>query len=547
MVVFEITDAIKLVMKFGITKIENKNWRYYLKFSNIVFVVLLILCFTFFAFYSDITQLLFWKDKIDVFKEDLWKVATYFWSIDEWVSNMLLTSDEIVKWYLSGENVLITKKQEIQDLLWYVDENKYYLSSLWFDNYDGFISLLSDLNENWEEVSTLLWEKWEFNYLVILQNTNEKRPNWWFFGSFAFITVKDWRLKNLEIVDSYYPDYLAENTRLRAPDRASAFLPDLQIWFIAWNKFGFSDIDGSNIKWLYEKMFNEDYDQKKLEVLMDNWLSEKLLHKYIKWIIFIRSDLIEYLIPSFTQKAREWQFQNANVDLIRWENRSNKKETYIQEVTKYFKDHSLELFQDVINNFDEIIARNYINVYLSNVSDDLQNILLNHGLKTVYNSWNIYARDINSAYNKVDSFVQKTIQIIDDRGSVILESNDDILPINNIWNWSYKMKICYTLSVPNFYMDYMHNLEEKYNIKMTDRELGILAMQPVIYENSTIQKWMETKSTVYFPLNYELWELKWQFQEYSKFQAPFANWLYYKIMINENNETKCLEIDFNNN
>ena len=66
------------------------------------------------------------------------------------------------------------------------------------------------------------------------------------------------------------------------------------------------------------------------------------------------------------------------------------------------------------------------------------------------------------------------------------------------------MKICYTLSVPNFYMDYMHNLEEKYNIKMTDRELGILAMQPVIYENSTIQKWMETKSTVYFPLNYEL-------------------------------------------
>lgn len=534
-------------MKFWITKIEKKDWKYYLNFSNVFFVVILVLCFVFFAFYSNFTKLIFWKNKIDVFKEDLSTIAMYFWTIDDSLSNMLLTSDEIVKWYLSGENVLVSKKDKIQDLLWYVSENKYYLSSLGFDWYDWFFSLLSDLNDNWDEVSTLLGEKWEFNYLVILQNTNEKRPNWWFFGSFAFITVKDWRLKNLEIVDSYYPDYLAENTRLSAPDRASAFLPDLKIWFIAWNKFGFSDIDGSNIKWLYEKMFNEDYDPKKLETLMDNWLSKKLLHKYIKWIIFIRSDLIEYLIPSFTQKAREWQFQNANVDLIRWESRGNKKETYIQEVSKYFRDHSLELFQDIINNFDEIVARNYINVYLSNVSDNLQNILLNHGLKTVYNSWNIYAWDTNTSYNKVDSFVQKTIQIINGNGSVVLESNNDIIPINDIEKWNYKMKICYTLNVPNFYMDYMHNLEERYNIKMTDRELSILAMKPAKYEDTTYAKWMETKSTIYFPLNYELWELKWQFKDYSKFQAPFANGLYYKIMINENNETKCLEIDFNNN
>lgn len=54
----------------------------------------------------------------------------YFWSIDEKVSNMLLTSDVIIKSYLSGDNVLVTKKQEIQDLLSYVDQNKYYLSNL---------------------------------------------------------------------------------------------------------------------------------------------------------------------------------------------------------------------------------------------------------------------------------------------------------------------------------------------------------------------------------------------------------------------------------
>ncbi|MBO4516179.1 hypothetical protein J5751_01800 [bacterium] len=60
----------------------------------------------------------------------------YFWSIDEKVSNMLLTSDDIIKSYLSGDNVLVSKKQEIQDLLSYVDENKYYLSSLGFESYD---------------------------------------------------------------------------------------------------------------------------------------------------------------------------------------------------------------------------------------------------------------------------------------------------------------------------------------------------------------------------------------------------------------------------
>jgi hypothetical protein len=47
-------------------------------------------------------------------------------------------------------------------------------------------------------------------------------------------------------------------------------------------------------------------------------------------------------------------------------------------VTQYFKEHSLELFQKIINNYDEIIERNFINIYLSNVSDDLQNLLLDH-------------------------------------------------------------------------------------------------------------------------------------------------------------------------
>lgn len=479
---------------------------------------------------------------MDIFKEDLQEVAFYFWTIDEDVSKMLLNVDDIVKSYMSGDNVLVSKKDEILDTLQYVKKNQHYLSSLWFQKYNGFISLLSDLQSNWDEVSQLLWENGEFNYLVILQNTNEKRPNWWFFGSFAFITVRDWRLENLEIVDAYYPDYIAENTRLNAPDWAGAFLPDLKIWFIAWNKFGFSDIDGSNLKWLYEKMFNEDYDMSKVQQTMIPWLYEKLLHKYVKWIIFIRSDLIEYLIPSFKEKAWEWQFQNANVDIIRWEERGNKKETFIQEVTQYFQTHSVEMFQLLVNNFDEIVGRNYINLYLSNVSDDLQNVLLNHGLKTVYNSWYVFAWDTNTSYNKVDDFVSKNIQILDDGGKIIIDTDMDIVDIRNLDSWEYTMKIYYTLNVPNNYMKFMHDLESRYWIQMTDRELWILAMQPAKYEGNPYPKWMETKATVYFPLNFEILDVKWDQMENKLFYAPFANWLYYKMLINTNNTTKSIEM-----
>jgi hypothetical protein len=110
--------------------------------------------------------------------------------------------------------------------------------------------------------------------------------------------------------------------------------------------------------------------------------------------------------------------------------------------------------------------------------------------------------------------------------------------------WSYKLKICYALNVPNFYMNYMHDLEEKYWIKMRDRELSILAMQPV--GEDPYSKRMETKWTVYLPLNFNIWEATWTIQESKIFQAPYANWLYYRILMKENNDTKCVDINFNN-
>jgi hypothetical protein len=68
---------------------------------------------------------------------------------------------------------------------------------------------------------------------------------------------------------------------------------------------------------LYEKVFFTDYDPKKKEQLFnpDKWW--QLFEKYIKGVVFLDSELINYLMPSFREKAWEWQFVNANIDLIR--------------------------------------------------------------------------------------------------------------------------------------------------------------------------------------------------------------------------------------
>jgi hypothetical protein len=121
-----------------------------------------------------------------------------------------------------------------------------------------------------------------------------------------------------------------------APERTAPFLPDRKIGFIAGNKFGFSDIDGKNLKDLYELMFNKTYDMAKVKQTMQPDLYNKLLKQDIKGVIFIRSDLLESFFTTFKQKVQERQFLNASVDLIRKQVRGNKKELYIKEIKQYF-------------------------------------------------------------------------------------------------------------------------------------------------------------------------------------------------------------------
>ncbi len=70
-----------------------------------------------------------------------------------------------------------------------------------------------------EEIFKLLGKDQSFNYLIPLQNSNESRPNGGFFGSFAFVSLSGGHITQMQIIDSYLPDYIAPNARLDLPNR----------------------------------------------------------------------------------------------------------------------------------------------------------------------------------------------------------------------------------------------------------------------------------------------------------------------------------------
>ncbi|MFA7298864.1 MAG: DUF4012 domain-containing protein [Candidatus Absconditabacterales bacterium] len=530
---------------FGITQTTKKTWKSYLKYINGTFVILIIICFIFFTFVAKINSMLF-KNKIDLFKEDLGQIAFYTRTFDKELSHFLVTLDNIVQSYVKGDNVFITKEKEIIFCREYIEENKEYLKKVGFSNYDKLINLFSDLKVYQKEFFELLGKKQSFNYLVILQNTNEKRPNGGFFGSFAFIKVDQGHIKTLEIIDSYYPDFIAYRTRIMAPEWTAPFLPDRKIGFIAGNKFGFSDIDGKNLKDLYELMLNKTYDMAKVKQTMQPDLYEKVLHQDIKGVIFIRADLLENFFTTFKYKEQEWQFLNASIDLIRKEIRGNKKEMYIKEIKQYFDNQKGNIIKNVVNRFDEIANKQFVTIYLSNVSTGFNATLTKHNLTNIFDPNYIYFWDTNTSYNKIDGFITKHIQINDEQGMIQKDSKSDIVDIRDLKNGKYTINIYYKFGIPEYYPALIKSFEKKYEIQITDREMAILGLKSGMYEEpgqGKVRKRRETKATVYFPQYIKVTNVTGDIYYQAPFTPPFANGLFYQMGSIENNSTRVVKIN----
>ncbi len=516
--------------EFGIGQPKTKSRK---KPSILFFIyaLLFLIAFWCFSLYSNVTSILFWWTTLDIFTKDLQTLSIYFLPIDKEVSHELYTLDWVVQSYMQWDNVFKTKKPEIEELWMYIINHKEYLLSLWFERYERLMDFLSDMYDLREEVYDLLWENQPYNYLIPLQNWNEKRPNWWFFGSFAFVTISWWHIQDLEVIDSYLADYIAPTARIPLPARYTNYFWEKSLWFVAWNKFWFTDMDWKNLKTLYEKSFNSEYEMSKVKE-MYNWKQWRLLHnKFIKWVIFIDSNLLVELLPGFQDKMREWQFINASVDIIRGEIRSNKKELYISQVLDYFFENAATIAKNLINNRDDVLDKRYIQIYLSDVSvsSEFQKMLRKNGLNTNYNPSNIYAWDVNIANNKSDWFLTKWLKLYSSTWELIKSQQNEVISLSDLPVGEYQLVLDYYFFVPEGYKNFISSLEKKYEISITNREEWILVLSPVnLYDGNPERLWRE-KWMFYYPWNMIINSVEWDVTNLQYFQSDFSQWLNYAL------------------
>ena len=271
---------------------------------------------------------------------------------------------------------------------------------------------------------------------------------------------------------------------------------------------------------------------------------EVLHNKYIKGVIFLDSTLLELLLPGFTQHARERQFINAAIDLIRGEVRSNKKEIYTQQVMQYLDQHKINLVRNTVNMRESVLEQRKINIYISNTTTGFQNFLITHGLHTIYSPDNIYTRDINTANNKSDAFITKEVRLLSEQGDLLFRTHNDIIPIHHLENGRYTLQIAYDFNVPAYYLKFIQNLEEKYKVKLTPREEDILVLGPVQHENKPVPRRRENRGILYFSPHVEISDMRGNITMKSYFTTDFSKGALYRVSTNQNNSTMQVVIDF---
>jgi len=466
--------------RFWFKKISSPWWKYYLKQLHIPFVLFCFFCYVIFSTYHNVTSILFRSDKIDIFSHDLQDIALYFRWYDQTISDAVVDIDTVVQSYKKWDNIFIQQAQTLDTIFAFIKDQKKYLTTIGFEQYDHVMDFVVDALQYKEEIYDLLWKTEERNYIVILQNSAEKRPNGGFFWSFWFVTIQSWFIENVEVIDSYYPNRIAPDIQLQAPERSYDFIPDKLIWFVAANKFGFTNIDWRNIKNLYNHIFNHSETYERKQDVIDPWVFERTFNKKVHWVIFVRSDTLTQLLPWLQERLRERQFINANVDILRQKEKaeglytwdfSNKKESYLSDVNQFFEKNKTVLFANLIRNFDVLTDQKNIQIYIdestTDVSDSwLLGLLHSYNLVNNYSSWMAYFRDTNDSFNKVDTFVQKTISLYTKEDKLIWSGANDMMFMKQLDPWEYTIRIKYHVYVPESYILFMRQLEQKYWIIM---------------------------------------------------------------------------------
>lgn len=481
---------------------------------------------------------LFTTDKKDIIQNDLRTIARYLRIYDRKTANLVRDIDIIIKSYTNGENIFSTEKDTINNV-WdtITDQTETLLAHN--EQYRRIAEFLRDINPYKDELMLYLGANVPKSYLVILQNSSEKRPNGWFFWSFAYVRVLQGRIRTIHMIDSYLGYKTMPWIMMNLPSWSYPIYQWVPFGRIASNKFWFTNIDGDNMITLYNNTFSNPESDKYIppEICQD------ICHRPIDGVIFVQTNGLKKLVPGLTKKSRERQFMNATVDLRRGEDLPNKKEYYLTDSQNFFLEQDETIVKNFLNQFTAITDNYTFGIYIPTISAWLNEVLTKYNFTTIPNNHTIYARDTNKSYNKIDEFVTKTIRITNLQGDIIHEQeNNDQINIQHIANGQYRMEIWYKIAVPAYYKDYIHELTQKNNITLTDRELWILALAPTI-GNDGVQRFRESKSQLYYP-NYVWIDNIWWDIYHTFFETPFGRGIDYGIVTETDNTTKTIDILF---
>jgi hypothetical protein len=211
-------------------------------------------------------------------------------------------------------------------------------------------------------------------------------------------------------------------------------------------------------------------------------------------------------------------------------------------VLAYFDTNKITIAKNLINHREEILQKRYVHIFLSTTTQPLRDFLVHHNLNTRYSFGNIYTRDINTANNKSDAFITKSVQLMGSGTS--LQTTSDILDISSLSPGEYRLQIDYDFNVPESYSRFIETLAQKYEITLTPREQDILVLGPVVYENKPVPRWWETRGVIYFPPNAEITKVQGDQSISQEFHSDFSQGLLYRISTNQNPSTMQVVIDF---
>jgi hypothetical protein len=518
---------------------ENKESRS--RHLSSPFLLMTIISFFILSWYQTFIQL-FLGDKKEIITNDFWMLANYISIYNKETALLVNDLNTIIQWYINNQNIFYEQNETLNRIRETIISEWDKLLLEENEKYKQLFLFIKALYPYKDEIFTYMWANVSKSYLIILQNTSEKRPNGWFFWSFAYVRILHGKIRSLHIIDSYLWYKTMPWVTLTPPERSFPIYKNQPFWWIAANKFWFTNIDGDNLIQLYNKTFNS----KQSNTYIPPELCNDMCNRPIDGVIFVKTDILKKLIPWLDKKTWERQFMNAAIDLIRGDNLPNKKEYYLRDSKEFFSSQQNNLLRNFVSMFWYITSQYSFWVYIPNISEDLNNILTKYNFTTIPNNTTLYSRDTNKSFNKIDEFVDKTIIIRDHIGDIIKEHNNlDQIDITTLQKWSYTLELTYDINVPDQYKDFISLLERKNNVILTDRERGILSLQPsTLFDNDNIPRLRATRSQLYYPKNINIISTSWDLFNPVLFDTPFWKGFEYSLETAKNHIKKTITINF---